>query len=222
MSKILIVDDEEIIRNLISLTLQSDNHETLEASDGESALDLIMNTNLDLIILDIMLPKITGLELLSKIQKLNVPVIFLTAKSSLQDKVLGLKLGAEDYITKPFEPLELLARVEVILRRNTEIITSNVDNNIKYKNITVYPLEKRVTIDAEDVHLTVKEYNLFMEFLANKDIVLTRENLINKIWGYDYLGESRTIDIHIKQLREKLALKNELQTVYKMGYKLKS
>lgn len=220
MAKILIVDDEASIRDLISLTLQLDNHETFEADDGEKALNLITKENFDLILLDIMLPKITGLELLKKIDKLNVPIIFLTAKTSLQDKVLGLKLGAEDYITKPFEPLELLARVEVILRRNIKTDSSSKEDVLIYKNIVVYPLEKRVTMDNAEVHLTAKEYNLFIEFLKNKNIVLTRENLINKIWGYDYLGETRTIDIHIKQLREKLHLKDSLKTIYKMGYKL--
>lgn len=219
MANILIVDDEKSIRDLIVLTLELENYTTMEASNGEIALNLINKFNFDLILLDIMLPKMDGIKLFQEIKHKKIPVIFLTAKCSLQDKILGLKLEAEDYITKPFEPLELLARIEVILRRKNNYYSDN--NILKFKNITILTNERIVKNNDNEVSLTVKEYNLLVEFIKNTNIVLSRECLLDKVWGYDFYGETRTVDMHVKQLREKLNLKNNLITVYKIGYKLK-
>lgn len=227
MASILVVEDDASIRDLIVLTLAMEHYETKEADNGESAYQMIQREPFDLVLLDIMLPSMNGMELLQKIKTYQVPVIFLTAKVTLQDKVMGLKLGAEDYITKPFEPMELLARVEVVLRRNqsgpdqektqlspnTEIIT--------YKDIQLYVEERIVRKAGCEISLTYKEFDLLKTFLHHPNIVFSREQLLNQIWGYDYYGNTRTVDMHIKQLREKLALKDDLQTVFKVGYKLR-
>lgn len=221
MANILIVEDEKSIRDLLSLTLQMDNHTAIDTDNGEDALTLIQNNYFDLILLDIMIPKINGIELLPKILDKQMPVIFLTAKSSLQDKILGLRLGADDYITKPFEPLELLARIDVALRKNS-FNNKSQENIITYYHLEIYPLQRLVKNNNVEVQLTAKEYSLFMEFIENKNTVLSRENLLNKIWGYEFYGETRTIDMHVKQIREKLQLKDYLKTIYKVGYKLKN
>ncbi|HCQ89187.1 MAG TPA: DNA-binding response regulator [Clostridium sp.] len=219
MAKILIVEDDSTIRNLILLTLQMENYNAIAAEDGEVAINKLDEEDIDLILLDIMLPKIDGYGVLNKIQNKNIPVIFLTAKSSIQDKVMGLKLGADDYITKPFEPLELLARIEALLRRSRA--NKKKSEAITFKHIMVLENERTVTMNNEEIYLTPKEFDLLLEFLNHKNIVLTREVLLNKIWGYDFCGETRTVDMHVKRLREKLNLKDYLQTMYKVGYKLK-
>ncbi|NME84355.1 response regulator transcription factor [Clostridium sp. SM-530-WT-3G] len=217
--RILIVEDDIGIQGLIELTLQMEQYETDIAEDGEIAFNKIQHEHYDLILLDIMIPKIDGFTLIKMIEDKRIPVIFLSAKSQLQDKILGLKLGAEDYITKPFEPLELLARIEVVLRRTNE---DTIDNIIKYEHIIIHPNERLVKAYGKVVPLTVKEYNLLMMFANNINNVLTREVLLEKIWGYDFFGETRTVDMHVKQLRDKLDLKDYLKTVYKVGYILKS
>lgn len=219
MAKILIVEDDSTIRNLILLTLQMENYDAIAAEDGEVAINKLDEEDIDLILLDIMLPKVDGYGVLQKIQNKNIPVIFLTAKTSIQDKVMGLKLGADDYITKPFEPLELLARIEALLRRSRG--DKKKSAAITFKHIMVLENERTVTINNEEIYLTPKEFDLLLEFLNHKNIVLTREVLLNKIWGYDFCGETRTVDMHVKRLREKLNLKDYLQTIYKVGYKLK-
>ena len=220
MKKILIVEDDIGIQGLIELTLQMENYETEIVEDGESAFEKIENTKFDLILLDIMIPKIDGFTLMKMIEHKKIPVIFLSAKSQVQDKILGLKLGAEDYITKPFEPLELLARIEVVLRRKSKEISE--ENIIKYHHIIIQTNERVVKSHDKNIYLTVKEYNLLVMFINNINNVLTREVLLEKIWGYDFLGETRTVDMHVKQLRDKLDLKDYLKTVYKVGYILKS
>lgn len=219
MAKILIVEDDSTIRNLILLTLQMENYNAIAAEDGEVAINKLDEEEIDLILLDIMLPKIDGYGVLHKIQNKNIPVIFLTAKSSIQDKVMGLKLGADDYITKPFEPLELLARIEALLRRSR--VDKKKSEAITFKHIMVLENERTVTMNNEEIYLTPKEFDLLLEFLNHKNIVLTREVLLNKIWGYDFCGETRTVDMHVKRLREKLNLKDYLRTMYKVGYKLR-
>ena len=221
MSRILVVDDEQSIRDLVQLILQMENYEIITAKDGEEALKMIQEEEIDLILLDIMLPKINGLELISSIQQYEIPVIFLTAKISVQDKVMGLKLGAEDYITKPFEPLELLARVEVILRRKQKKKTLPVKNILNFHHLTIYKDERMVKINDKEVYLTIKEYDLLLKFIENPNTVFSREHLLVDIWGYDYLGGSRTVDMHVKQIRKKLDLQDYIQTVFKVGYKLK-
>ncbi|MDO5292531.1 MAG: response regulator transcription factor [bacterium] len=226
MAKILVVDDEKSIRDLIKMTLSIENYEAEEAEDGEMAFRMLEKSSYDLVLLDIMLPKIDGYQVLQKLKDKNIPVIFLTAKITLQDKIFGLRMGADDYITKPFEPMELLARIETILRRSQKYAVPDVEepkdkNVLRFEDITMYLQERSVKKGNQEIILTVKEFDLLKTFIENKNIVLSREILLDKIWGYDYFGGTRTIDMHVKQIREKLDLKESLETIYKVGYKLK-
>ncbi|WFD10013.1 response regulator transcription factor [Tepidibacter hydrothermalis] len=215
MINILIVEDEASISNLIKINLDVAGYSTRQAYDGEEALDIISENKIDLILLDVMIPKIDGFELIQKIKHMNIPVIFLTAKDSLIDKVTGLRLGAEDYIVKPFEAIELLARIEVVLRRY-----GNNDNIIKFKNISILLNDRVVKINDKVVDLTLKEFELFVLLLKNKNVALTREGILQKVWGYEYYGETRTVDNHIQKIRSKLNLNDNIKTVYKVGYRL--
>ena len=169
----------------------------------------------DLILLDVMIPGIDGFSLIEKIKKYNIPVIFVTAKESVLDRVKGLRLGAEDYIVKPFETIELLARIEVILKRY------NKDNHkIKFKNVEVDTNKRIVKLNDKEVYLTAKEYDLLILFLQNRNMALSRERILDRVWGFEYVGETRTVDIHVQRIREKLDLKNSIKTVFKVGYRL--
>ena len=215
MINILIVEDDIPISNLIRLNLNMANYESKQCYDGEEALSMIQNEKFDLILLDIMLPKLDGFALYEKIKPLGLPAIFLTARTSLLDKVKGLKIGADDYITKPFEGIELIARIENVLRhykKNTNIL--------KYINLEINLEERTVKDNGEIVELTLKEFELLMFLVQNKNIVLTRERIVEKVWGYDYMGETRTIDNHIQKLRKKLDLKDNIKTVFGLGYRL--
>ena len=173
--------------------------------------------NYDLILLDIMLPEMNGFEVIEAIKSREIPVIFLTALQDVTDKVKGLRLGAEDYIVKPFEIMELLARIEVVLRRykkNLEIL--------EYRDIRIYPDRHLVEKAGRQVALTPKEFDLFVFFVRNKDIAIGRERLLSAVWGYEFMGESRTVDIHVQQLRKKLDLSKQLVTIPKLGYRLES
>ncbi|MDD7755478.1 MAG: response regulator transcription factor, partial [Clostridiales bacterium] len=169
----------------------------------------------DLIVLDVLIPGIDGFSLIEKIKKHNTPVIFVTALESVVDRVKGLRLGADDYIIKPFETMELLARIEVVLRRYNKN-----DNHIKFKNIEVDTKQRIVKLNNKEIYLTVKEYELLILLLKNKNIALSREQILEKVWGFEYGGETRTVDIHIQRIREKLDLKNNIKTVFKVGYRL--
>lgn len=216
MKKILIVDDEDKIRELIRVNLEIVGYNCNEAEDGNKALDIVDSFKPDLVLLDIMLPGKDGFELVDEFVKRNIPVIFLTAKDSTIDKVKGLKLGAEDYITKPFDPMELLARVEVVLRRSSK------ENEIfKYKNLSIDFNERTVLMDGKEVELTTKEFDLLEVLIRNKNLALSREKLLEMVWGYEYLGDTRTIDIHITRLRKKLDLEDSIITVFKYGYRFK-
>ncbi len=215
MVRILIVEDEKPISDLIKMSLGDAGYECFCAYDGEQAADMIEANHFDLAILDIMLPKINGYDLLEYIQPYDIPVIFLTAKSDVTDKVKGLKLGAEDYLTKPFEIVELLARVETVLRR--------YDKNkrfIELFDIKIDTLSRVVTKSGKTVNLTAKEYDLLLLFINNKNIALFRSNISMKVWGEDFVGESRTIDLHVQRMRQKLGLKDKIVAVYKVGYRL--
>lgn len=213
--KILVVEDDVAISDLVKLNLSIANYEVKQCYDGEEALNLIKNNSFDLILLDVMLPKIDGFELFKKIKPMKIPVIFLTAKTSVVDKVRGLKMGADDYITKPFEGIELLARIENALRHYNK--KSNI---ISYKNIEINMDERSVRLDGQIVELTLKEFELFLFLAQNKNSVLTREKLLENVWGYDYYGETRTVDNHIQRIRKKLNLKDEIKTIFGLGYKL--
>lgn len=213
--KILVVEDDVAIRDLIAINLEMVGYEVVTVEDGLTAKEIIENQDLDLIILDVMLPGIDGFSLITEIEHKSTPVIFVTAKESVLDRVKGLRLGAEDYIVKPFETIELLARVEVVLRR-----CNKSENVIRFNNIEVYTDQRIVKINDKEIYLTAKEYDLLLIFLKNKNIALSREQLLNKVWGFDYIGETRTVDIHVQRIRDKLDLKNSIKTIFKVGYRL--
>lgn len=213
--KILIVEDDIHISKIIKMNLNLVNYETTEAYDGLEALEALKRAPFDLILLDVMIPHMDGFELMEKIRPYRIPVIFLTAKNSVYDKVNGLKLGADDYIVKPFEAIELLARIEAVLRRY-----GKEERLVAFQTIQV-DLDKREVLEQGiPVELTPKEYDLLVVLLKNKNIALSREQFIEKVWGYDYYGETRTVDMHIKSLRKKLNLQDHIKTIYKMGYRL--
>lgn len=210
MKKILVVEDEENISRLICDTLSIDGYKYDTAFDGEKAVEKALKENYDLILLDIMLPKLDGFSVMEKIKARNIPIIFLSAKSDVSSKVEGLKNGGQDYITKPFEPLELLARIE--LRIGKESYT--------YKDIVINENEKDVYKSGEQIALTPKEYELLVLLIQNVGSALSRDEILSKIWNVDSDIETRTVDYHIGQLRTKLGLKEEIKTMNKIGYKL--
>ncbi|MBE6089335.1 MAG: response regulator transcription factor [Clostridium beijerinckii] len=212
---ILIVEDDEAISNLIRISLGMAGYKCKQVFDGMEAFNLIKQESFDLIIMDIMLPGIDGFELMKRIRGLNIPVIFLTAKNGLADKITGLKSGAEDYIVKPFETVELLARIEIVLRRY-----SKNNNCIEFKRLKIYEDERIIKNGDETIDLTLKEFELILLLVKNKNMALSREYLLEKIWGYEYMGETRTIDTHIQKIRKKLDIGDNIKTVYKIGYRL--
>lgn len=215
MNKILIVEDEPSISNLIKENLCEAGYLCYCAFDGLEAADLIDAHTFDLVLLDVMLPKSNGYELLEYVRPLGIPVIFLTAKADTADKVKGLKLGAEDYITKPFEIAELLARVETVLRRY-----GKTARFITLFDITVDTLSRTVKKENETVALTAKEYDLLLLFSQNRNIALYRNFIYERVWGDLYLDDSRTVDLHVQRMRKKLGLENKIVPVYKIGYRL--
>lgn len=217
MAKILIVEDEKPIRNLIKRNLELMGHTCMEASDGDEAAEIIMENPFDLMVFDVMLPGKDGFELLELVRlrmKRPTPVIFLTAKESIDDRLKGLSLGADDYISKPFVLRELLLRVQAVLRR-----TMKEEESLFFDDIEVRFSSKKVFRKGLEVCLTPKEYCLLETLILNRNIVLSREKLLTLVWGYNYEGESRTVDVHIRQIRAKLDLKDRLKTLYKMGYR---
>ncbi len=214
MSKILIVEDEKNISDLIKDTISLAHYEYDCSYDGEDALNKIKENKYDLILLDIMLPKIDGFEIIEKIKTIDTPIIFLSAKNDVNSIVKGLKGGGIDYITKPFEPLELLARIE--LR-----ISKTKDNIYKFKDITVNLNTREVSKDKEKIYLAPKEYDLLILILNNKNKVLSRDEILDKVWNIETDVETRTVDYHIQQLRKKLDLKENLITIHGVGYILK-
>ncbi|MDR3316305.1 MAG: response regulator transcription factor [Coriobacteriales bacterium] len=214
---ILIVEDDENISHMIEATLSIGGYTSEIAADGEAALSAILNNNYDLVLLDIMLPKLDGFTVFERKGNKEVPVIFLTAMGDIPSKVKGLKMGAEDYIVKPFEAVELLARVEVVLRRSLPGLPL-----LNYLNIVVDLEGHLVTVEGKVVDLTPKEFDLLTFFIKNIDIALTRERLLAVVWGYGYAGETRTVDTHVQQLRKKLGLHDNLITIPRLGYRLES
>lgn len=215
MAKILIVEDDENIAKTVAATLSVVGYESSLCRTGEKALSTISDGGWDLILLDVMLPGMDGFEVIKHIDTEKYPVIFLTARQDVLDRVGGLKAGAEDYIVKPFEALELLARIEVVLRRSGKL-----QNVITYGDITVDISRHTAYHKRQPVSLTPKEFDVLVFFLQNQDIAVTRERLLCAVWGYNFEGESRTVDIHIQQIRKKLSLKNSLVTIPKLGYRL--
>ena len=216
MNKILIAEDEPPIANLIRAALDGPDYRCAWAADGLSACDRLEREPFDLVLLDIMLPGADGYEVLDYCRALEVPVIFLTAKGTVEDRVKGLRLGAEDYITKPFELMELLARVETVLRRcgkTGRVLSLPPD-------IEIDTAARTVRRGGSPVALTAKEYELLLLFAQNKNIALYRDRIYEKVWGDEYLGDSRTVDLHIQRMRKKLGLEKRLVAVYKVGYRL--
>ena len=217
MIRILIVDDERPIATLIKMSLTKAGYTCVCVYDGLAAADILEKESFDLILLDIMLPGATGFELMDYIRPLGVPVIFLTAKGDIADRVHGLKIGAEDYIVKPFEIVELLARVEVVLRRYNKLASV-----IEIAGLSIDTRSMRVTRDGEDIPLTNKEYNLLLLFARNPGAALYRETIYERVWGGDYNVGSRTVDLHIQRLRKKVGWEDKLVSVHKVGYRLEA
>ncbi len=213
--KILIVEDDEAIANLIKMNLVSQGYDCVMAYDGKAGADRMEKELFDLVLLDVMLPEIDGYELLEYIKPLGTPVIFLTAKGSLDDRIKGLKSGADDYIVKPFQVGELIARVEALLRRYGKI-----NSKIVYANVEIDLSSRIVTKEGKEIELTVKEFDLLVELVQNKNVALHRSRLYEKVWGEEFMGDTRTLDSHIQRLRRKLDWDNYIRTVFRIGYRL--
>ena len=218
--KILIVDDESRMRKLVRDFFVKKGYLVAEAENGEQALEMFYTDNsISLILLDVMMPRMDGWQVCKEIRKTSkVPIIMLTAKSEEQDELLGFELGVDEYITKPFSPKILVARVDAILRRANKIGTDGI---ITMGSIEINKLAHQVTVAGKNVELSYKEFELLLYFVENKGIALSRENILNAVWNYDYFGDARTIDTHVKKLRAKLGPEADyIKTIWGMGYKL--
>ncbi|MDU3687643.1 MAG: response regulator transcription factor [Anaerococcus hydrogenalis] len=215
---IYVVEDDKAIRNLVLYALSEKDYKVKGFEDGLDIVDLVRKESVDLLILDVMLPEKDGLEILKEIREFStVPIIMLTARDGEYDKVLGLESGADDYITKPFSILELISRVKAVLRRSEK----KDREHLSYANIEVNIKKRTVKIDGKKIDLTYKEFEMLLLFMANIGNVITREDFLLKIWGYDYEGETRTVDVHIASLRNKLKSAGiHIKTVRNLGYKL--
>lgn len=213
MAKILIAEDEKAINDLIRINLTLAGYECKQVFDGEEALNMAFENKFDLILLDVMLPKLSGFEIIGELK--GTPVIFVTARSTVSDRLKGLKLGADDYIVKPFEMLELIERVKAVLRR-----TKGETRRFEFDDICIHLDDRRVFKNGIEIALKPKEYDLLEAFINNRNIALSREKLISLVWDFDYEGDTRTVDVHVQQLRRKLGLSERIQTVYKTGYRL--
>lgn len=224
MHDILIVEDDEKIARVIQLELEFESYEVSNAYTGKEALDKYEEESFDLILLDVMIPELNGLEVLRRIRQKDetVRIIMLTARDAVMDKVSGLDSGANDYMTKPFEIEELLARIRAQLKQN-EISQNTRQEEMIFKNIKVLPPSREVFIDGEDVYLTQKEYDLFHYLLSNKNQVLSREQIIESVWGYDYFGDTNTVDVYVRYLRKKIDQDSPsvISSVRGIGYMIK-
>lgn len=220
-NKILVVDDESRIRKIIRDFLVREGYVVCEAEDGEAALDIFCSNNdIDLIIMDVMMPKMDGWQLCKEVRKLSkVPILMLTAKSEEQDELKGFELGVDEYISKPFSPKILTARVNALLRRTT----GDSEEILDIAGITVNKIAHTVTIDGKEIDLSFKEFELLTYFMKNRGIALSREKILNNVWNYDYYGDARTIDTHVKKLRSKMGEKGKfISTIWGMGYKFEA
>ncbi len=217
MWKILIVEDEKPISELIRMNLARAGYDCRCVYDGKAAADLLTEARFDLILLDVMLPEADGFELMEFIRPLAMPVIFLTARADVADRVKGLRLGADDYITKPFAVAELLARVDVVLRRYYK-----TDEVIEIGDVAIHTGGHAVTRGGRPVELTPKEYELLMLFVQNRGVALFRDVIYERVWQSDFLGETRTVDLHVQRLRKKLGWESKLVTVHKVGYRMEA
>lgn len=215
MTHVLIVEDEHLIARLIEMSLTRAGYDCTVAGDGRTAADLIEENDYDLALLDIMLPGLDGYELLEYLRPQGVPVIFITAKGTVKERVEGLRRGADDYIVKPFVVEELLARVESVLRRYHK-----AERFLHVLDITIDTESRTVLKGQTPIDLTIKEFDLLLLFVQNKNIALVRDTIYERVWESPYLGDTRTVDLHVQRLRKKLGWENHLQTVYKVGYRL--
>jgi two-component system alkaline phosphatase synthesis response regulator PhoP len=213
--RVLIVEDEKPISDLIRINLFEAGYFCDCAFDGMTAVNMLDENKYDLVLLDILLPEVDGYEIMEYIKPLSIPVIFLTAKASVSDRVKGLKLGADDYLVKPFEIIELLARVEAVLRRYN--LSQSI---IEIGGLTIDTGARTVKKENQEISLTKKEYELLILFINNKNIALFRDKIYEKIWGEDLMGDSRTVDLHVQRLRKKLGWEQLIMAVYKVGYRL--
>lgn len=223
--KILVVDDEAAIVDLIKMELEFEGYQVETAYDGEEAIEKGKRWLPDLIVLDIMLPKVNGYDVCKTLSPvLEVPIILLTAKTDIVDKVLGLELGADDYLTKPFDNRELLARIKAHLRRSSRS-SDNKSKNVIITNgpLSIMPEERMVLLDGNEIHLTPKEFDLLYLLASNLEQVFPRDALLEKIWGYDYYGDTRTVDMHVQRIRRKIDTQPNkfIQTVFGIGYKMR-
>lgn len=214
-TKILIVEDEKAIVDLLEMALSAQGYLCVHEMHGEAALKRIDEESFDMILLDVMLPEISGFEIMEYIAPRKIPVIFITAKSDIADRIHGLQLGADDYLIKPFDMMELLARVQAVLRRY-----HGFNNQLSYRDIVMNLNAHTVTKGGQEVYLTIKEFELLKLFLNNRNLIMYREVLFQHVWHQDLSYESRTLDLHIQKLRRKLDLTDAIRTVYKIGYKL--
>ena len=203
--RILLVDDEPLIIKGLKYTLEQEGYETLSAMDGEEALNVFFSNSIDLVLLDVMLPKLDGIQVCQRIRESsNVPIIMLTAKGEDMDKILGLEYGADDYMTKPFNILEVKARIKNILRRASQPVASEDKKVIRVRDLVVNVINRSVTLGGKEVRLTAKEFDLLQLFINNRGKVFSREAMLETVWKYDYMGDARTVDVHIRRLREKI------------------
>ena len=203
--RILLVDDEPLIIKGLKYTLEQEGYETLAAYDGEEALEVFFANTVDLVLLDVMLPKLDGIQVCQRIRESsNVPIIMLTAKSEDMDKILGLEYGADDYMTKPFNILEVKARIKTILRRASQPVAAEKKKIIRVRDLEVNIVNRSVTLGGKEVRLTAKEFDLLQLFINNRGKVFSREAMLETVWKYDYMGDARTVDVHIRRLREKI------------------
>lgn len=222
--KILIIEDEKPIADLLSYGLRQQGYETKMGYTASEGLEILSGYEPDLLLLDWMLPDCSGIDLCKMItSKYNIPIIMLTARSSMEDKILGLATGADDYITKPFELCEVVARVQTILRRIKRVEMKNETTKenalIVVNNISINRSARSILKDGAPIEVTPKEFDLLIFFLENPNIVFSRETLLDKIWNYDFTGDTRTVDTHVQRLRKKFDLHEQLQTVFRVGYK---
>jgi len=220
--RILVIEDEDSIRELVKLNLELADFEVIEAADGLEGLNKGIQEKPDLVLLDLMLPKMDGYELLPKITERQIPVIILTAMNGLKDKIKGFNLGTDDYITKPFESMELLARIRAVLRRSQQTVQQQEEQaaqTLQYDDIVLHLDQHRVFHHGEEIELTLKEFELLRLLVEHKGKVLSREKLLEQVWDYGYEGNTRTVDMHIQRLRTKLQT-DKISTVYKVGYRL--
>ena len=203
--RILLVDDEPLIIKGLKYTLEQEGYETLAAYDGEEALEVFFANTVDLVLLDVMLPKLDGIQVCQRIRESsNVPIIMLTAKGEDMDKILGLEYGADDYMTKPFNILEVKARIKTILRRASQPVAAEKKKIIRVRDLEVNIVNRSVTLGGKEVRLAAKEFDLLQLFINNRGKVFSREAMLETVWKYDYMGDARTVDVHIRRLREKI------------------